>query len=119
MITVQHLLRRELPVCTGQGNDLVARGLHRPRLMDVDVPGVGRDDTLMRTKRRRNHGQIGLGASHQKLNVNVLPAALLTNQGTGFVAIGVHAVAPRLLHVGGHHELHNLRMGPFRVVAVE
>ena len=119
MVAVEHLLCRQLAVGAGQGDDLVPRSLHGPRLMDIDVPGISRDHALMRTQRCRNDGEIGLGSPHQKLNVNVLPAALLTNQGAGLVAIGVHAVAPCLLHVGRHHELHNFGMGSFRIVAVE
>ena len=103
----------------GQTQHLVPCGLHGAGLMDIDVGGVRAQSTLVRPQGRVNHRQIGLGASHQKVDGNVLTAAFVSNFGCSGGAVFVLPVAQGLGQVGFNQPGQHLRMAALAVVIVE
>ena len=92
--------RRELPVLRRDGQDLVPGGLDGPRLVDVDVPGVGGDDPLVGPQGRGDHRGVDLGPAHQKVDGQVLPApAQGPDLGAGFVAKRIFSISNGLIEV--------------------
>ena len=78
------------------------RGLHRARLMDVDVSALGADRRLMGPQGRRQDRQIGLRPAHQEVDRRVLPAAFAADQVSSALTVVVRAVAGGLLQIRLH-----------------
>ena len=114
-----HLRGGELAVVVRDPQHLVAGGLHRAGLVDIDVSGIRPQRPLVGAQRRVDHRQIGLGAAHQEVNVNVLPAAFCPDFGRGSRAVFVLAIAQGLLHVGGDQPLQHFFMAALAVIIVE
>ena len=92
--------RRELPVFRRDGQDLVPGGLDGPRLVDVDVPGVGGDDALVGPQGRGDHRGVDLGPAHQKVDGQILPApAQGPDLGAGFVAKRIFSISNGLIEI--------------------
>ena len=72
---VAHLLPGDLSLVGGKRQALVSGALHGPRLMAVNVGGGGAEHPLVGPQRGGNHGKVGLGSTHQKVNPQILPAA--------------------------------------------
>ena len=95
------LLRRNLAVRSGgDGEDLVAGGLHRAHLMAVDVGGVGGDDPLPGPQEGGDGGEVGLGASDEELHVGLGAVAQAADQVGAALAVAVLSVARVALHAG-------------------
>ena len=107
----------DLPVLGWQREHLVAAGLDGSCLMDVDVPRLGTQGSLVGPEDRGNHGGVGLGASHQKLHRRLRGLTGLADELPGVVTVGVQAVARCLLQIGLHQSLQNFGVGPLPVVA--
>ena len=100
---LRHLCGGDLAVGAGQGQTLVAGGLHRAGLVDMDMAALGADRRLMGPQRRRQHRQIGLGAAHQKVDCRILPTAFAADVGGSILTVVVRAVAGCLLQIRFHH----------------
>ena len=94
-------------------------GLHRARLVHVDVAGVGADRALMRTQRRRDHHHVHLRAADEEMHISLRRVTGLTDQLGSMSAVRILAVAGRLLHVRPGKRLENGRMAAFVVIAVK
>ena len=92
------------------------RGLHGPRLMGVDMAGIGADDALIGFENGGDDNLIGLGAAGEKLNGGLGEAAGPADQVLGPLTVVVLSVSGGLLQVGGEETFQNFRMGPFAVV---
>ena len=83
------------------------------------MSGFRANDPLMGPQRRRNHRQIGLSSSHQKMDGQSFILAELTDFFRGPGTVGIHAVAGGLLQVGAGHGLQNFGMAALTVIIVE
>ena len=117
LTVLTNLMGGDFPLLGGQGKHLVAAGLDGSRLVDVDVPRLGTQRSLVGAQDGGNHRGVGLSAPHQKLHRRLRGLAGLADQVPGMVTVGVHAVARRLLQIGLGQDLQNLRVGPLPVVA--
>ena len=97
----------------------MARCLHRPGLMDVDMPALGAQRPLMGPQGRGDDGHIGLGSTHQKVDCHILPAA----EGTDFPgclgAIWIFTIPGGLVKVGFRQRFQHLGMAAFGVIIIE
>ena len=114
-----HLRGGDLAVHFGQGDHLVAGGLHRACLMDGDVARLRRNHALIAAQRRRQEGKVGLGAAHQQVHVRLRGRAGPLNHRPRLRAELVLAVADGLRKVGVQHLLQDARMRALLIVAVE
>ena len=83
----------ELPVGAGHRQDLVAGGLDGPGLVDVDVAAGGGDDPLVGAQGGGDHRGVGLGAPHEKVDVQGLVLTQGPDPGPGLGAVCVLPVA--------------------------
>ena len=97
----------------------MAGGLDGPRLMDVDVPGLGAQGPLVGPQQGGDHRLVGLGAPHQEGHLRLGSLAGLQNQLPGVAAVLVHPVTRGLLQVGLGQPLQNAGMGSLAVVALK
>ena len=87
------LLGAQTAGLAGQGDDLVAGGLHGAGLVAGDVAGGGGNDALVMPERCGNDGGVGLGAAHQEVHGDILPAAEGFHPRPGTLGAGVLRVA--------------------------
>ena len=90
----------DLAVMAGQGQALVAGGLHGAGLVHVDVAAVGTQHPLPGLEGRVNHRKVGLGGAHQKLHFRFRRAAQGADAVPGLVAVGILSVAGGLFQIG-------------------
>ncbi len=83
----------ELPVGAGHRQDLVAGGLDGPGLVDVDVAAGGGDDPLVGAQGGGDHRGVGLGAPHEKVDVQGLVLTQGPDPLPGLGAVDVLPVA--------------------------
>ena len=108
--------RGQFAVGGGHGDALVAGGLNGPGLVDADVAGGGGDHRLVGPQKGSDGGEVGLGASHQKMHRRTGGGAEGADDVGGPGGVGVGAVAEVALGVGGGNGLQNGRMGGFGIV---
>ena len=116
---VLHLLRSDLAVGGGQGDDLMARGLDGTGLMAVDVTADGGNHALPGPQDGGDDGGVGLGAAHQKMHVGLRGLAGGLDLLTRRLTVLVLAVAHSLDHICLVELLHHIGMGTLQIVAVE
>ena len=88
-----HERRVQLAARRFDGADLVAGGLDRARLMDVDMAGIGGDHALPRAKRGGNDRRVGDRAADHKVHVRLRAGKARTDDAARLGAEIVHAVA--------------------------
>ena len=115
--TILDLLCRDLSVLLRKSEDLVPRRLHSAGLVNVDVPRGSRYSAFKRAQDRRDHHQVRLSPSHNKMDLRIRCVTRLPDQSACLVTPGITAVPRRLLKIGVLEQLHNLRMRSFPVIA--
>ena len=97
----------------------MAGSLHRSGFVDMDMTTLRRYHTLVRPQGCGNHRQVGLGASHQEVHRQVLPAAQPPDGIRSLSAQFVLSVAGivRLLELS--QPLENLRMATGMVIVLK
>ena len=110
------VLRHYLPLDVGDGQHPVAGVFYGPGLVDVDVSGVGGDDPLIALEHGVYGHLVGLGASHQKLYLQVVPAAGGADLGLGGLGELIVAVAWEGDHIQLHEVFQNFGVGALGVV---
>ena len=106
-------------VVAGQGDDLVAGGLHGPGLVMIDVTGDRGYHALAVAEYRIHDGGVDLCAAGQEIYPGVGAAAGLSYTFCGGLTIGVGSVAQGLVHIGLNESSEHCRAGSFHVVAFE
>ena len=97
----------------------MAGGLHRAGLVDIDVSGIRPKCSLMGPQGRVDHGEVGLGASHQEMDGDVLPAAFRPDFRRGGGAVFVLPIAQGLHQIGLGKPGQHLFVAALAVVIVE
>ena len=77
---VCYLLCGNLAIGVWQGEHLMACSLDGACFVHIDVPGVGSDDSLIRSEEVGYDGRVGLSASHEEVYVDVLALAGLSDE---------------------------------------
>ena len=114
-----NLGRRNLSICAGKPQHLVSTGLHSTGLVDIDMPRLCAQNTLMRTQACINHRQIGLGAAYQEVHCQTFIPAGLSDQPRGFFTIVILSITRGLLQIGLKELFHDLRMRSFCIITLK
>ena len=114
-----HLAAGDQAVVMGEGQALVAGGLDRTGLMDVDVAGLGADHALVGQQQWVNSPLIGLGAADEEVHRALLAGEGFADGVCSLLAVVVGAVARGLFKVGGGQLLQDGRMAALQVIAVQ
>ena len=76
--------------------------LDRSGLMDIDMPGIRRDHTLMRPQNRRDHGRIRLRAAHKELHLCIFLRTECADLHPRSLTINILPITRRLLQIRLH-----------------
>ena len=114
-----HLGGSDLAVSRGNGKHLVPGGFHSAGFMDVDVAADRAQRPLVGPQGGVNDRQVGLGAAHQEVNRQVLPAAEGADLISGAGAVGILTIARGLLQIGTDQGFQHLRVAAFGIVIVK
>ena len=93
--------------------------LNCPRLMHIDMTAGSCQNSLIWPKNRTDNGRIGLCAANQKLHINILTAAGLTDQTSRLITIRIQPVSRGLIHICLYHTFQNLRMSAFCIITLK
>ena len=94
----------------------MAAGLNGSCLVDIDMSRLGAQGSLVGPQDGGDHGGVSLGTAHQKLHRRLRGLAGLADKFPGVVAVGVQAVARRLLQIGLGQGLQDFGVGPLPIV---
>src|SRR5699024_2001274 len=107
----------DLAVGTGQHQALVAGGLHGAGLVHMDMPAVGTEHSLPGLQRRVDHGQVGLGGPHKKVDPGLGSPAQAADQRPRPGAVLVLPIAWRLFQVGLLQQVQHRLGGALPIIA--
>ena len=109
----------ELAVFPGDGQHLMAGALDGAGFVAVDVAGVYGKNALPGPQQGIDHGGIGLRSANHEMHARAGQAA----GGADFIgrggAVGVGAIAQRLVQIGLLQPLQNGGMSPLQIIAVK
>ena len=108
---------RNLSICAGKPQHLVSTGFHRTGLVDIDMPRLCAQNTLMGTQACIN--QIGLGAAYQEVYCQAFIPAGLSDQPSGLFTIVILSITGSLFQIGLKELFHDFRMCSFCIITLK
>lgn len=111
-----HLLGSQFAGLGGNQEDTVAVMLNCAGFMNLDMAGIGSDNTLPGTQECAKGGFIGLGATHDKVDIRTVTMAQATDQFLGTMAVRVNTITGGQFQIGLAKGLHDLRMSAIAII---
>ena len=96
---LRNLRRRDFPVTVRQCKYFVSGRLDRTGLMDIDMAACCTERSLIRAKRRIDHGKIRLCSAYNKMYGSIFLFAEFLNDLCRLRAVRILAVSYGLLHI--------------------